>query len=74
MDRKRSLMKQADILYENHVRPLEAEHSGDFVAVSPDGRIILESSLLELTRKAKTDLGPGSFVFKVGERAVGRWR
>ena len=69
-----SLKRQAEVLYDNHVRPLEAEHLGEFIAVSADGRTVLDSSLREVARKARKRLGAGSFVFKIGERTVGHWR
>ena len=45
---------------------------GEFVAVSPDGRTILGSTLLEVMQRAVEVMGEDSCVFKVGERAVGR--
>ncbi len=64
----------ADQLYERHGRPLEDEHWGEFVAIAPDGRTVLAPTLLEALRRATAAFGPGNFVFKVGERVVGRIR
>jgi len=66
--------QQAESLYERYARPLEAEHTGEFVAVSAEGKTVLGSDLRKLAAKAKVSLGPGSFIFKIGERAVGKWR
>ena len=38
-------VKQGDELYERYGKPLEAEHWGEFVAISPDGRTILGTHL-----------------------------
>lgn len=66
--------RQADALYERHGKPLEAQHQGEYVAISPDGRTILGPSVLEVLQRAKGTFGPGNFIFKVGARAVGKWR
>lgn len=63
-----------EALYVKHARPLEAHHPGAYLAVSRRGKTILGSTLLEVAERAKTQLGPGSFIFKIGDRAVGRWR
>ena len=68
------LMEQAESLYEQYGRPLEEDHWGEYVAISPDGRTVLGASRLEVLDKALAQFGPGSFLFKVGERVVGRWR
>ena len=65
---------EADRLYERYGRPLEAEHWGEFVAISRDGGVVLGPSVLDVMRRAKAELGRGNYVFKVGERAVGGWR
>ena len=68
------LMAQADSLYELHGKPLEKEHWGEYVAIFPDGIWVLGASRLEALDRALAQLGAGSFVFKVGEKVVGRWR
>lgn len=71
---QRELLAEADRLYERHVKPLEQEHWGEFVAVSRDGRFLLGASLAELTEQAVAKLGQGHFAFKVGEVAIGKVR
>lgn len=66
--------KEADRLYEQYVKPLEPEYSGTYVAVSPKGETLFGATLLEACQKATAIFGPGNFVFKVGEKAVGKWR
>jgi hypothetical protein len=66
--------QQGDRLYERYGRPLEDQHRGEYVAISPDGQTILGSSVGEVLREAKATFGPGNFVFKIGEKSVGKWR
>ena len=66
--------RRAEALYERHGKPLEGEHRGEYVAIAPDGRTILGPTVLDVLKKAKADFGPGNFIFKVGTRAVGKWR
>lgn len=61
-------------LYERYAQPLEAEHWGEFIAIAEDGRILLGPSLWEVTEEALNTLGPGGFIFKIGEKVVGKWR
>ena len=61
-------------LYEQHGKPLEQEHQGEFLAISPAGKVLLAPSLLGAMEQASTAFGPGNFIFKVGEKVVGKWR
>lgn len=72
--RQEELRAEGDRLYEAHVKPLEQEHWGTFVAVSPAGRILLGDSLHDVTVRATEEFGLGNFLFKVGEVDVGRIR
>ena len=62
-----------DKLYKRYGKPLEKEHGGEYLAVSRDGRTILGRNLVELTDEAAEALGPGNFVYKIGEKVVGQW-
>ena len=64
----------SDKLYKKYGKPLEKEHWGEFLAVSQKGKTILGTNLLKLAQKALKVLGPGNFIFKLGEIAVGKWR
>lgn len=66
--------KLADKLYKKYGKPLESEHLGKYLAVSPDGKTLLGPTLIEVAQQAKAAFGPGSFLFKVGPKAVGKWR
>ena len=68
------LVALANDLYETYARPLELKHSGQFIAVSPDGRTAIGETSLDVATRAKRLFGPGSFVFKIGKRTVGKWR
>lgn len=63
---------ESDKVYQKFVKPLEKDHWGKFIAVSHKGKTILADSLLEAVEKGISALGSGNFVFKVGEKAVGR--
>lgn len=64
--------QDADRVYEKYVKPLEKDHRGKFIAVSSKGKTILGASLVEVMQEGINTLGSGNFVFKVGEKAVGR--
>jgi hypothetical protein len=68
-----SLLEQSDALYERYGKPLEKTHRGKFIAISMTGKTLLADTLMELMVQAKETLGPGNFIFKIGERAVGKW-
>lgn len=63
-----------DQLYEQYGKPLEVEHRGAYLAISPQGKTLLGETLVEVAHRATELFGPGNFVYKVGEKAVGRWR
>jgi len=64
----------ADRLYQQHVKPMEREHAGEYVAVTADGQMVFGGTMVETARRARESFGPGSFLFKVGTKAVGKWR
>ena len=68
------LYAESERLYEQYGKPLEPEHWGDFVAIAPDGRTLLAPTLAQAMQHAADAFGPGNFIFKVGERAVGKRR
>ena len=69
-------LAEMDAVYDRYVQPLEAEHMGRFVAVTPDGRTLLGESVSDVTDKVLEAVGRGSrsHVFKIGPRIVGKWR
>lgn len=73
-ENQEELLAQSNRLYEQFGEPLEREHTGELVAIAPDGRTLLGRSAGEVGRNAKAAFGPGNFVFKLGPRVVGKWR
>ena len=68
------LERRYDELYERYGRPLERDHLGEYAAISPDGDVVLGQTPHEAAQRAAEQFGPGSFLFKIGDRVVGRWR
>lgn len=67
------LAQEADRLYELYGKPLEGEHWGELVAIAPDGRTMLGTTVRDLLRDAAEAFGPGNHIFRVGPRAVSKW-
>jgi hypothetical protein len=59
-----------DRLYEQYGKPLEAEHWGEYLAISPDGRTMLAPTDWDALTQSAQAFGPGNLIFKVGERWV----
>lgn len=72
--RRSARISEAARLYATYGRPLEAEHWGKFLAVSPGGRTVLGDDLERVSNEAAETIGHGSFLFKIGEMAVGAIR
>lgn len=68
------LNQLADQLYERYGKPLEAEHWGEFVAISEDGDTFLGFSRNTVMQLAEKSTTKRCFVFKVGDIAVGHIR
>jgi hypothetical protein len=73
-DEQRQLTDQALSLYERYGKPLEAEHAGEYVAITPDGRTLVAPTLHEAMVDGAARFGPGNFIFKVGDLVVGKWK
>ena len=65
---------RAETLYDQYGKPLEQKHWGEYVAIFSDGRIHVGADLREVSAQALAKYGKGSIVFKVGDKAVGKWR
>lgn len=70
----KKLEEQADKLYEKYGKPLEAQHLGAFVAISPEGDTVIGATIFKVLLEAAVTFGPGNFIFKIGEKVVGKWR
>lgn len=67
--------QEDDRLYERYGRVLEVDHSGESVAISPDGRLILGPEELTVATEALRAFGPGAFALRrIGADAEVRWR
>lgn len=71
---QKQLNKIGDNLYKKFGKPLESKHWGEYIAISKEGKFVLSPDLKDVFEKSLDILGPGSFVFKVGEKAVYKWR
>jgi len=72
--RDKAKLAEMDRVYEEYGKPLEAGHWGKFIAIAPDGRSVLGDTRLEAAERGLEAFGRGIFLFKVGERVVGRMR
>ena len=63
-----------EALYERFGRPLEPDHWGEFVAISPDGEAVLGAVLANVLKEVSERFGPDAEVFRIGEQVAGRWR
>ncbi len=61
-------------LYEQYGKPLEKAHTGQYVAISPEGQTIVGPAAGEVLCQAVDAFGSGNFALKrVGYRTFGRW-
>ena len=61
-------------LYNLYGRSLEKDHSGEFVAISLDGEIILGKRLGDLLKRAIDTFGSDNFAMaRVGHEAMAEW-
>lgn len=71
---QKQLNSIGDNLYKKFGQPLEGEHWGEYIAISKKGKVVLSSDLKDVFNRSLKILGPGSFIFKIGEKAVYKWR
>ena len=64
---------EADTLYEQYGRPLEPDHNGEYLAISPEGKVVVGKDLIGVLDRAVGELGRGHVVFKVGGPSVYKW-
>ena len=68
-------LPSSEELYDRFVKGLESQHRGDFVAVHPDGQVIVDKDDVKAVDRALKQFGAGNFVLlKVGSKGVGKWR
>lgn len=71
---QKQLNETGNDLYRKYGKPLEDQHWGEYVAISKVGKTVLDNDLIKVMKKSLAAFGPGSYVFKVGEKAVYKWR
>ena len=65
--------RKDDRLYRRFGRPLEAEHAGEFVAISDDGHVLLGTDEWALSDLAVERFGAGNFALrKIGAKVEGQ--
>ena len=71
IDRKLSEQRR---LYERYGKALEGEHTGEFVAISLEGEIILDRKMGKLLKRAVETFGQDNFAMaRVGHEAMAEW-
>lgn len=66
--------EEDDRLYEQYGKQLEKEHSGEYMAIGPDGQTILGQDPDKVLREAIETFGSGNFaITRVGEKTFGQW-
>ena len=71
MERK---LEEQRRLYKMYGKPLEKEHKGEYVAISPDGEIILDNRLGEVLALAVETFGQDNFALaRVGHDTMAEW-
>lgn len=70
----RERLRKSDELYDRYGKPLESGHWGEYLAIFPDGRTIIGDTLNDVFDRALETFGPGSYIYKIGPRAVWKLR
>ena len=71
MERK---LKEQRRLYEQYGKGLEKEHTGEFVAISLEGEILLDRKMGKLLRRATETFGRDNFAMaRVGREVMTEW-
>ena len=64
--------KNANRVYKQYVKPLEPSHRGEYVVVTPDGQTIFGPTLLAAVQQAQEISPKDNFIFKVGDKVLGK--
>jgi hypothetical protein len=61
-------------LYERYGKPFEETHKGEYLAIGPEGQIILGEDDSEVFRQAIESFGSGNFgFFRLGHLVLEKW-
>ncbi len=66
--------QDADRVYEQYVKPLEQQYKDQYIVVTPDGQTVVAPTLMEAMQQGYQVFGKGNFLFKVGQKSVGKIR
>ena len=67
--------QEFDKRYERYGKPLENDHHGEFIAITRDGRVIVDKNDIEVVDRAIQEFGSGNFILcRVGYKSVGKIR
>ena len=67
-------LKEQRRLYERYGKALEKDHTGEFVAISLEGEIILDRKMGKLLKRAVETFGQNNFAMaRVGHEAMVEW-
>lgn len=67
-------LQDANKAYALYVKPLESKHKGKYVVVTPGGKTIFSPSLMEAVEEARRISNANNFIFKVGDKVLGKIR
>ncbi|MSQ15792.1 MAG: hypothetical protein EXR50_08020 [Dehalococcoidia bacterium] len=66
--------KEDEQFYERFGKPLEKEHTGEYVAITSDGRTIIGTDDVPVLKQAIDTFGSGNFALtRVGRSTFGQW-
>ena len=67
-------LKEQRRLYERYGKALEKDHTGEFVAISLEGEVILDRKMGKLLKRAVETFGQDNFAMaRVGHEAMVEW-
>lgn len=67
--------QEDDRLNQRYGKALESEHTGEYVAISDDGRVLLGNNDVALALESVSRFGPGRFALRwIGRDAEMSWR
>ena len=67
-------LEEQQELYDKYGKALEIEHTGEFVAISRDGEILLGKRMGELLKRAIDTFGRDNFAMaRVGHETMTEW-
>ena len=69
-----SQSQEAHRVYDQHVKPVEEAHEGEYALVTPDGQVMFAPTLVDIMKLGQERASRDNFIFKVGDVALGKVR